>query len=102
MLRDTQNSIVGQYYFSDFVNSDPEKIKFEEIEAKMLDILAKKASQAYGIEVKLVGIRQLGISKDVSKDVFMRMKADRTRKTEEVLAQGEAEATKIMADANAK
>ena len=28
-IRNTQNNVIGRHYFSDFVNSDPAKIKFE-------------------------------------------------------------------------
>ena len=35
-LSDTQNNVVGRYAFSDFVNSELEKIKIEEIEKQML------------------------------------------------------------------
>ncbi len=49
-----------------------------------------------------VGIKQLGISDKVTQDVFARMSADRFRKTEETIAQGNAEATKIRTDAESK
>lgn len=102
LLRDAQNSIVGQHYFSEFVNVDPSKIKFAEIEQKMYESLAGLARSNYGIEIQSVGIKQLGVSKEVTKDVFERMKADRQRKKEIILAQGKATAIKIKSDADTK
>ena len=103
LLRDTQNSIIGQHYFSEFVNSARDQIKFEEIENEMYAALKQRlADKRYGIEVKGVGIKQLGISEEVTQDVFDRMRADRNRKTETILAEGNAEATKIRTDAESK
>jgi membrane protease subunit HflC len=101
-ISNTQNTVIGQHYFSEFVNSDPTKIIFEEIEGEMLDDLNTKQNvkEKYGIEIKTVGIKQLKISEDVSKDVFARMITDRERKTKETIAEGNAEATTITTDAN--
>ena len=101
LLRNTQNSVIGRHYFSEFVNSDPEKIKFTEIEKEMRQAIAEHALNEYGIDIKLVGIKQLGVDKEVTKDVFKRMEADRERKTNKILADGKAEADKIRAEADA-
>ena len=101
-ITDTQNRVIGQYSFGEFVNSDPGKIKFNEIEAEMLADLEQTLSDEYGIEIRALGIKQLKVSKDVSKDVFERMKTERNRRTEATIARGQAEAAKIRADANLK
>jgi membrane protease subunit HflC len=101
-LGDTQNKVVGRHYFSEFVNSDPAQIKFEQIQAEMLADLHDVVKDHYGIEIKTVGIKQLKINADVTKDVFERMKAERTRKTQAIIAQGNAEAVKIKTDADSK
>ena len=101
-ISDTQNRIIGQHNFSEFVNSDPSKIIFEDIEEQMLDDfnIKQNVRKKYGIEIRAVGIKQLKISEDVSKDVFARMIAERNRKTEATISEGNAEATKIKTDAN--
>ncbi len=101
-INDTQNRIIGQYAFSEFINSDPEKVKFEAIQAQMLADLQKSVGADYGIEIKTLGIKQLKISEDVTEGVFNRMKAERQRRTEAIVAEGNAEATKIRTDADAK
>jgi len=101
-LGDTQNKVIGRHYFAEFVNSDPAKIKFEEIQNEMLIDLKQAVREDYGIEIKTLGIKQLKVSEDVSKDVFERMRAERNRKTEATIAEGNAEATRIRADADSK
>jgi len=101
-ITDTQNRVIGQHSFGEFVNSDPNEIIFEKIEENMLADLKQTVSEEYGIEIKTLGIKQLKVSKDVTEKVFERMKAARSRKTEETISQGLGEATKIKGDANLK
>ena len=101
-ISDTRNRIVGQHSFSEFVNSDPAKTRFEEIQNEMHADLKGPVRENYGIEIETLGIKQLKISEDVTKDVFDRMKAERSRRTQKTIAQGKAEATKIRTDAEKK
>ena len=101
-LRNTRNSIIGEFEFNKFVNADPEKIKFEEIELRMEKSLAEYAAREYGIKVETVGIKQIGVSADTTKEVFERMKAERQRRIDAILAEGKAESDKIRSDAEAK
>jgi membrane protease subunit HflC len=98
-ISDTQNKVIGKHDFSEFVNSDPTKIKLDEIEKEMLAEIQKAVRSDYGIEIKTIGIRQLKISEDVSKDVFERMRAERNRRTEATIAEGNAASKKIVTDA---
>jgi membrane protease subunit HflC len=100
-ISDTQNRTIGQYTFAEFINNDPNRIKFEEIQAKMLADLAPRVARDYGIEVKALGIKQLKISQANTKEVFERMKAERKRRTEKTISEGTAEATRIRTDADA-
>ena len=101
-ITDTQNRVIGQYSFGEFVNSDTTKIKFKDIEDDMLSDLKQTVSDEYGIEVKTLGIKQLKVSKDVTVKVFERMKAARSRRTVATISEGEGQATKIKGDANLK
>jgi membrane protease subunit HflC len=101
-INDTQNRIIGQHAFGEFVNSDPEKIKFDQIQVEMLADLKGPALKDYGIEVKTLGIKQLKISADVTKQVFERMKAERQRRTDRITSEGQAEAGRIRAEADMK
>lgn len=101
LLRNTQNSVIGRHHFSEFVNTDPERIRFEQIEAQMRDEIAEHALTQYGMEIQTVGIKRLMIPERVTEKVFERMKADRKRRTESILAAGNSEAEGIRSDADA-
>lgn len=101
-INDTQNRIIGQHSFGEFVNSDPAKIRFDEIQEEMLQDLKGPVQAEYGIEIKTLGIKQLKISEDVTKKVFERMKAERQGRTDAITSEGEAMAIQIKADANKK
>ena len=101
-INDVQNKVIGRHYFSEFVNSDPKQIKFSQIEQEMLTELQQAVRGVYGIEVKALGIKQLKVSKDVSKDVFERMRAERNRRTQATITEGNAQARKIKSDADLK
>jgi membrane protease subunit HflC len=102
-VRNVQNNAIGRHHFSEFVNSDPSKIHFEQIQNEMLADLQKAVTDAkFGVEIKTVGIRQLKVSKDVSKAVFARMKAERDRRAQEITSAGKGEAIKITTEANSK
>ena len=102
LLRNTQNSVIGRHYFSEFVNTDPDLIKFEQIESEMKAEIADHALSEYGMQIETVGIKRLMISEKVTEKVFERMKSDRKRRTESILATGNAEAERIRSDALAK
>lgn len=101
-ITDTQSTVIGQHSFGEFVNSDPAKIKFKEIEDEMLSDLKQTVRDEYGIEVKILGIKQLKVNKSNTAKVFERMKAARSLRTEATRSEGEGQATKIRGDANFK
>lgn len=92
--------MIGKYYFSEFVNSDPNKIKLAAIQREMLDNLSKVAANTYGIRVEDVGFKQLKVSADVTKSVFDRMRTERNLKTSNTIGEGLSFAVKIRSEAN--
>jgi len=101
-IKSVQGTVIGQHSFGEFVNSDPAKIKFKQIEEEMLATLKQPVRQEYGIEIETLGIKQFKISKKNSPAVFERMKAARNRRTVATEDRGKAEANAIIADANLK
>ena len=102
LLRNAQNSVVGRHAFSDFVNTDVSQVKLDAIENEIQAEIVSVAQESYGIEIAAVGVKRLMISEKVSEKVFSRMKSDRNRQTENILAAGNSEANKIKSDASAK
>ncbi len=101
-ISDSQYRVIGRYSFGEFVNSDPAKIKFEDIQTEMLADLKQPVLDNYGIEIVALGVKQLKINEDTTKDVFERMRTERTGMYDVITKQGEAEAKKIEDDAKLK
>ena len=57
------------------------------------------AADKYGIEVKFVGIKKLGLPESVTEKVFARMQSERDREVQRIKAEGEAAAMKIRSNA---
>ncbi len=102
LVRDAKNGVLGQHPFSDLISTDPAKLKFDQIEAEMLASIKNRASTEYGIEVDLLGIKQLGLPESNTQAVFQRMSEERNVLVKQYTAEGEAEARKIRAEADRK
>jgi modulator of FtsH protease HflC len=99
-VRLAKQAIIGQHSFSDFVSSDPKKVKFAEIEKQMLANIKQAALDRYGIDVHFVGIKRLGLPESVTQKVFDRMSQERQREIERLRAEGEKEAIAIRSAAD--
>ena len=53
----------------------------------------------YGIEIRFVGIKQLGLPESISAKVFERMREERQQLVKKFTGEGEAEAIRIRAEA---
>ena len=102
LLQNAQNAVIGRHYFNEFVNTNPEKIRFEQIEDEIADSFREQARKSYGIDVLLVGLKRLMVPEKTTQTVFERMAADRKGKAESIIAAGNAEANRIRSDAEAK
>jgi modulator of FtsH protease HflC len=100
MLRSAKAAVVGKHNLSDFVNSDPAQLKFNDIEKEIQTAVETElAKNNYGISLEFLGIKKLGLPENVTQSVFDRMKAERTKFITEAQFKGEAEATKIKSAA---
>ncbi len=99
LVRDTKNGVIGQHPFSDLISPEPKDLKFDQIEKEMLLAIKNKARDTYGIEVTLLGIKQLGLPEAITTKVFDRMKEERQRLVKQLVAEGESRAKEIRADA---
>lgn len=101
VIRSSQNSVISNYKFDQIVNTNPEQLKIDEIEQEM----KKKATfdtKNFGIEIKMVGIKRLGLPASVTSQVFERMKSERQARIKETEAAGEREAKMLKAEADLK
>lgn len=114
IVRSAKNEIVGKHPFSHFISTNPDELKFTEIEN---EILAKVQQQVqenkYGIEIKFLGIKKLGLPESVTQTVFERMKSERQvlvsrienegkEQAERIRSTAERDSAKIIAEADAQ
>lgn len=100
LVRDAKNGVIGQHPFSDLISTNPEQLKFEAIQNEMLASIQGKAKENYGIEVSMVGIKQLGLPEAITGKVFERMREERQRLVKRYQGEGEARAIEIRAEAD--
>ncbi len=107
--------VFGRYNLEDVVNSDPEKLKFDQIEEEIFSGVKQRLAageKAYGLEVCSLGITWIALPEAATPAVFERMKQERRTEAEALKVQGEAIKTtriarareqrdKILADAEA-
>ena len=100
LVRNDKQNIVGKHPFSHFVSTDTNQLKFAEIEREIIEAVRPKAEKNYGISVQFLGIKKLGLPESVTQKVFERMQAERQREIAKLLADGDAEASRIRSEAD--
>lgn len=100
LIRGAKRAVISQHPFTDFVSKDQSQVKFPQIEQEMLQIMKDSALNNYGIDIKFVGIKKLGLPESVTQKVFDRMIAERQKEIENLRSQGEAQATVIRSTAD--
>ncbi|MEO6034683.1 MAG: protease modulator HflC [Verrucomicrobiota bacterium] len=101
-INNSKNSVIGQHPFSHLISTNPQELKFKQIEAEILAGLKDTAQTGYGIHINFLGIKKLGLPESITQKVFDRMKEERGRFVSGIKAQGEAEASKIIVGADAQ
>jgi membrane protease subunit HflC len=99
LLRSRKNEVVGQHPFNHFISTTEQELKFAEIEREMLDKVQAEARKNYGIEVRFVGIKRLGLPESITQKVFDRMQAERQRLVQQLQGEGESRASEIRSAA---
>jgi membrane protease subunit HflC len=99
LVRHYKTGVIGEYNFNNFVSADPEELKFDEIEKEIRDLVDAETMAKYGVEVVALGIRKLMLPKNITNDVFERMRKTREKFAKRYRSEGEAEADQIVAEA---
>ncbi len=96
-----KHAVTGKHGFVDFISTDPAKRKLRAIEEEMRDPIARDAMAEYGIEVVDFGIKKLTLPESVTTSIFQAMRSGEQGKADRYVAEGNASAAKILADARA-
>ncbi len=98
-LRNHKNNAVSSHRLEELINTDPQKMRISQIEQEILKPLQDEMADEYGIKVRLVGLKLLGLPEIVSAAVIEAQKKEREQFVQEYKAAGEAQATAIRARA---
>ncbi|HEX3719521.1 MAG TPA: SPFH domain-containing protein [Verrucomicrobiae bacterium] len=101
LVRSAKNEVAGQHPFSDFVSTDQKQMKFAQIENEIQQEVQKQVREKdYGIEIKFIQIKKIGLPDVVTQNVFDRMTSERQYYISKIQSEGEEEATKIKSAAD--
>jgi membrane protease subunit HflC len=94
VVRQWNNAVVGKHTFANFISTDENEMQLPQIEGEILAKVQPDA-KAYGIDVRFLGIKRLGLPESVTQKIFDRMKQERQRYVQRLNAEGEALAKDI-------
>ncbi|MHC4294143.1 MAG: protease modulator HflC [Planctomycetota bacterium] len=98
-LHNHKNNVVSRHTLAEFVNTDPQKMRIPQIEAEILEALQGEMAGEYGVEVRSVGLKLIGLPQTVSQAVIEAQKKEREQYVQQYRTAGEAQATAIRARA---
>jgi modulator of FtsH protease HflC len=91
-------AIISSYRFDELVNTDPEKLKLQEMELKATEELRKPLAD-FGITIQELGIRRVVLPEKVTEKVFERMRNQRQALAQNARSSGTATASTIKSGA---
>ncbi len=93
------NSILGKYKLTEIVSNDAEQMRLAEIEDALFEHVKTHAT-AYGISVNELSIMKISLAGETLSSVFASMSAERSAYIIDIESKGDAEANKIIKDAD--
>ncbi|HEY5233780.1 MAG TPA: protease modulator HflC [Verrucomicrobiae bacterium] len=101
ILRNAQNAAIARHNLSDFVNADPQQLKFDAIEDEIkAEVQAELSTNNYGIKLDFLGFKKIELPESVTATVFARMTADRQQIITRLQSEGERDASEIKSTAD--
>lgn len=103
MIFNETSEAVASLTFNDLISTDGKMVRknFDRLEQEVTAAV-RTSAERYGLQVDDFGIRRIAIPESTTREVFNRMRAERTKVAEAYLAEGESEKRTIIAEANNK
>jgi membrane protease subunit HflC len=101
-IRNDQAAVIARYDFANFVSTDQDELKFDEIEREILKAVQDtppSVRDLLGVEVRYVGLEGLALPKTITTAVFEAMKKEREAEAARYTSEGASEANRIKAEA---
>lgn len=101
-VRGARSAIISKYAFSDMVSPHAGATVLAKIEDEMLSAVHDEVLRQFGIEIVHIGFRQLGFPAAVTQNIYGAMISEREAKAKKFEDEGQAEAARILSDANTR
>jgi membrane protease subunit HflC len=98
LVSSSKNNVMGNYDLANLVSTDPGLLKLEEIEGKILEAVAEKARESFGVEIVSLGIKRLAYPENNVKAIFSQMRAERGQYAAKYRAEGRMQASIILSE----
>ncbi len=102
LVSNAKLAVIGRHNFADLVNADAAKLQLDAIENEVLDDVAPRAKDLYGIAVDAVALRRIGLPEAVTAEVYKRQRAALEKVSKNIRDAGEAEARVLRAEADSE
>jgi len=102
-IQDATSQTVGKFTLDDLVSTDPERLKFAEIERCIMDIVHEGVQEGdYGVDICSFGIRRIAIPQETTEKVFERMRSERRSYATQYRAEGSRIKTEKIEEAKTR
>ena len=95
----TKKAVFSRHDLTELISTSAKEPIYDQIESEILKEVRESEISNWGIDVMYVGIKRFALPEKITPQVFARMKAERKQIEDNLLSQGESEATKIKAKA---
>lgn len=96
-----KHAIIGQHAFDEFVSTEPDTRKLDEIEQEIRADITKSVREDFGVEIIDFGIKKLALPQSVTTTIFSSMKQREETRAARYESEGNARARDIEATARA-
>lgn len=101
-INDIVNSQIGgilsNYTLNNIINTKKDMVKIKEIEDKITFNSNQNSNNNYGINIVKIGIQRISYPQIVADAIYNRMKSEREKEAEKLLAEGKEEEEKIKSE----
>lgn len=98
LVSSSKNNVLGNFDLANLVSTDPGQLKLEEIERKILEAVAERARESFGVEIVSLGIKRLAYPENNVKAIFSQMRAERGQYAAKYRAEGRMQASIILSE----
>jgi membrane protease subunit HflC len=102
IMRDRTLKAIGRHDLRELVSADPDQIKFNDIEAEILESTQDEAAEYYGADFALVKIRRLELPESATQKVYERMKSERGAEAQRIQSDAQQTADVIRGEADSQ